>query len=138
MKVMVLVKSNPRIEAGEMPSHDALEAMGTFNDALVKAGVLLAGEGLHASARGHRLRFDGAAPQVQAGPFADPHGLVAGFWLWQVRSMDEALEWARRAPFVEGDELELRPVMSEEDFGEAFTPDLRAQEQHLRDVSADR
>lgn len=133
MKVMVIVKSNANVEAGTLPTHDALEAMERFNEALVQAGVMLAGEGLHASARGHRVRFAGARPQVQAGPFADPASLVAGFWLWQVRSMDEALEWAQRAPFADGDELELRQVMAEEDFGEAFTAELRAREQRLRE-----
>jgi len=139
MKVMVLVKSNAKIEAGTLPCTESMGAMGRFNDELVRAGVLLAGEGLHASARGHRVLFgEGAsgegAPRLQPGPFADPDSLVAGFWLWQVRSMDEALEWAQRAPFGPGDVLELRPIMAEEDFGTAFTAELRAQEQRLRDA----
>jgi len=133
MKVMVIVKSNARIEAGELPSRADLEAMGRFNEELVRAGVMLAGEGLDASQRGHRVRFGGQGRQVVQGPFADPHSLVAGFWLWQVRSLDEALEWAQRAPFAPGDELELRKVMTEEDFGDAFTVELREQERRLRD-----
>ncbi|KIP87114.1 dehydrogenase [Stenotrophomonas maltophilia] len=138
MKVMVFVKSNARIEAGTLPSTDQITAMGHFNEALVRAGILLAGEGLHASARGKRVRFGEAAPQVEAGPFADPDSLVAGFWLWQVRSLEEALEWAQRAPFAPGDVLELRPLMAEEDFGEAFTAELREKEQRLREQSAAR
>jgi len=133
MKVMVIVKSNARVEAGELPRQAELEAMGRFNEELVRAGVMLAGEGLHPSQRGHRVRFGAQGRQIVQGPFADPGSLVAGFWLWQVRSLDEALEWAQRAPFAAGDELELRQVMAEEDFGEAFTPELREQEQRLRD-----
>ncbi len=133
MKVMVIVKSNARIEAGELPSQADLEAMGRFNEELVRAGVMLAGEGLDASQRGHRVRFGEQGRQIVQGPFADPHTLVAGFWLWQVRSLEEALEWAQRAPFAAGDELELRRVMTEEEFGEAFTAELRAQEQRLRE-----
>ncbi len=132
MKVMVIVKSNARIEAGAMPSQADLEAMGRFNEELVRAGVMLAGEGLDASQRGHRVRFGEQGQQIVHGPFADPRSLVAGFWLWQVRSLDEALEWAQRAPFAPGDELEIRRVMAEEDFGEAFTAELRAQEQRVR------
>lgn len=139
MKVMVFVKSNARIEAGTLPSTDEIIAMGNFNEELVRAGIMLAGEGLHASARGKRVRFgDATPPQVEAGPFADPGSLVAGFWLWQVRSLDEALEWAQRAPFAPGDVLELRPLMAEEDFGDAFTTDLREKEQRLREHSAAR
>lgn len=137
MKVMVIVKATEQTEAGLMPSAAELQAMGNYNEALVAAGILLAGEGLHASRRGHRVRFAGAgAPQVSDGPFAHPRELIAGFWLWQVRSMDEALEWIKRAPFAAGDEVELRPLMSEEDFGEAFTEELRAQEQRLRERTA--
>lgn len=132
MKVMVLVKSSAAIEAGQMPGEGELTAMGAYNESLVQAGILLAGEGLHPSARGHRVRFGGGTPQVQSGPFPDPGTLVAGFWLWQVRSMEEALEWIRRAPFAEGDVVELRPLMAGDDFGEAFTPELREQESRLR------
>lgn len=134
MKVMVIVKATERSEAGHMPSVAELKAMGDYNEALVAAGILLAGEGLHASRRGHRVHFAGSgAAQVTEGPFAQPRELIAGFWLWQVRSMDEALEWIKRAPFAADDQVELRPLMSEEDFGEAFTEELRAQEQRLRE-----
>lgn len=138
MKVMVIVKSSAAIEAGAPPSHAELDAMGRFNEELVRAGVMLAGEGLHASQRGCRVRFGEQGRQVIDGPFADPGTLVAGFWLWQVRSLDEALEWAQRAPFGAGAELELRQVMAEEDFGDAFTTELREQEQRLRDTLAAR
>lgn len=138
MKVMVMVRSNAKIEAGTLPSTEEMARMGQFNEELVRAGLMLAGEGLHASARGHRVHFGGQAPRLEQGPFADPTALVAGFWLWQVRSMDEALEWAQRAPFAPGDVLELRQIMGEEDFGEAFTEELRAQEQRLRDTRATR
>ncbi|GAB3047641.1 YciI family protein [Stenotrophomonas tumulicola] len=134
MKVMVIVKSDARIETGALPCHAELESMGRFNEELVRAGVMLAGEGLHASRRGHRIRFNEQGREVIDGPFADPTTLVAGFWLWQVRSLDEALEWAQRAPFGPGAELELRQVMAEEDFGDAFTEELRGQEQRLRDA----
>ena len=134
MKVMVLVKATAQSEAGQLPSEAEFKAMGDYNEALVAAGILLAGEGLHPSRRGHRVRFSGTgAPQVSDGPFASPGTLVAGFWLWQVRSMDEALEWIQRAPFTSGEEIELRQVMAEDDLGEAFTDALRAQEQRLRE-----
>ena len=135
MRVMVLVKATEQSEAGHMPSTELLEAMGRYNEELVKAGVMLAGEGLHPTARGARVRFDGASRTVVDGPFAETKELVAGFWLWQVRSMDEAIEWVRRCPNPhEGPcEIEIRPVFEAEDFGEAFTPELREQEQRLRE-----
>ncbi|MGN6513106.1 MAG: YciI family protein [Lysobacteraceae bacterium] len=136
MRVMVMVKATPESEAGVMPSQALLEAMGRFNEALVQAGVMLAGEGLKPSAQGARVRFEGAQRTVVDGPFAETKELVAGFWLWEVRSMEEALEWARRCPnpFEGGtSELEIRPVFEAEDFGEEFTPELRAQEAQLRE-----
>ena len=137
MRVMVLVKATEQSEAGHMPSTELLEAMGRYNEELVKAGVMLAGEGLHPTARGARVRFDGASRTVVDGPFAETKELVAGFWLWQVRSMDEAIEWVRRCPNPhEGpSEIEIRPVFEAEDFGAAFTPELREQEQRLRDAT---
>ena len=137
MRVMVLVKATEQSEAGHMPSTELLEAMGRYNEELVKAGVMLAGEGLHPTTRGARVRFDGASRTVVDGPFAETKELVAGFWLWQVRSMDEAIEWVRRCPNPhEGPcEIEIRPVFEAEDFGEAFTPELREQEQRLRDAT---
>ena len=137
MRVMVLVKATEQSEAGQMPSTELLEAMGRYNEELVKAGVMLAGEGLHPTARGARVRFDGASRTVVDGPFAETKDLVSGFWLWQVRSMDEAIEWVRRCPNPhEGpSEIEIRPVFEAEDFGEAFTPELREQEQRLRDAT---
>ena len=137
MRVMVMVKATEQSEAGHMPSTELLEAMGRYNEELVKAGVMMAGEGLHPTARGARVRFDGASRTVVDGPFAETKELVAGFWLWQVRSMDEAIEWVRRCPNPhEGpSEIEIRPVFEAEDFGEAFTPELREQEQRLRDAT---
>jgi hypothetical protein len=135
MRVMVIVKATRASEAGEMPGTQLLEAMGRYNEELVKAGIMLAGEGLHPSVKGARVRFDGAKRTVTSGPFAETKELVAGFWLWQVRSMDEAIEWLRRCPnpHEEVSEVEVRPVFEAEDFGEAFTPELRAQEDRLRE-----
>lgn len=128
MKVMVIVKANQNCEAGVMPSTEELAAMGRFNEELVRAGIMLAGEGLHPSARGVRVAFpDGT---VTDGPFAETKELIAGFWLWQVTSMKEAVDWLRRAPFREGT-VEIRPVFEADDFGEALTPELRAQEERL-------
>lgn len=140
MRVMVLVKATEQSEAGQMPSTGLLEAMGRYNEELVKAGVMLAGEGLHPSARGARVRFDGASRTVIDGPFAETRELVAGYWLWQVRSMDEAIERVRRCPNPHDgpSDIEIRPVFEAEDFGEAFTPELRAQEQRLRDAARSR
>lgn len=136
MKVIVFVKATPSSEAGEMPSQALLAAMGRYNDELVKAGIMQAGDGLHPSSRGKRVRFssDGKKTVVD-GPFAETKELVAGFWIWRVASMDEALEWALRCPHPmpgEDGELEIRPIFEAEDFGEAFTPELRAQEERLR------
>jgi hypothetical protein len=134
MRVMVIVKASPGSEAGEMPGTEMLEAMGKYNEELVQAGVMLAGEGLHPSAKGKRVRFSGSERTVVDGPFAETKELIAGFWLWQVRSMDEAVEWARRCPnpMPGGGELELRPVFEAADFGEEFTPELREQEERIR------
>lgn len=131
MKVMVLVKASPASEAGEMPGTELLTEMGRFNEALVKAGILLAGEGLHPSSRGARVRFDGRQRTVIDGPFGETRELVAGFWLWQVRNLDEAIEWIKRAPFDGGAEIELRPVFEADDFGDALTPELHEQEARL-------
>ncbi len=133
MKIMVIVKASAESEAGVMPPTALLAAMGRYNEDLVNAGVMLAGDGLHPSSRGARVRFDGGARTVIDGPFAETKELIAGFWLWQVRSLDEAIEWLKRAPFDGGVEVELRPVFEMEDFGEAMTPELRAQEARLRD-----
>lgn len=134
MRVMVLVKANADTEAGLMPEQGLIEEMGKFNEELVKAGVMLAGEGLHPSSRGARVHFSGRERTVVDGPFAETKELVAGFWLWQVRSMDEAIEWARRCPNPTGAEsvLEIRPVFEADDFGAEFTPELREQEDRLR------
>ena len=131
MRVMVIVKANQDSEAGVLPDQKILAEMGEFNDELVKAGVMLAGEGLHASSRGKRVRFD-SKKTVMDGPFAETKELIAGFWLWQVKSMDEAVEWLKRAPFGGGTEVEIRQVFETEDFGEEFTPELRAQEARQR------
>jgi len=134
MRVMVLVKANEQSEAGEMPSTELLEAMGNYNEELVKAGVMVAGEGLHPSSKGARIRFSGEERSVIDGPFAETKELLAGFWLWEVRDMDEAIEWAKRCPNpMEGEStLELRPVFEAEDFGDELTPELREQEDRLR------
>lgn len=131
MKVMVIVKASPASEAGDMPSTELLTEMGKFNEALVKAGIMLAGEGLHPTSRGARVRFDGRERTVIDGPFGETKELIAGFWLWQVRNLDEAIEWIKRAPFDGGAEIELRPVFEADDFGEALTPELREQEARL-------
>lgn len=134
MRVMVIVKATPDSEAGVMPSTELLAAMGQYNEELVKAGVMLAGEGLHPSSRGKRVLFDGSRRTVIDGPFTATEELIAGFWLWQVRSMEEAVEWARRCPnpMPDGGVLEIRPVVESEDFGEELTPELREQEDRLR------
>ncbi len=134
MRVMVMVKATNESEAGQMPSTELLTAMGNYNEELVKAGIMLAGEGLHPSAKGKRVRFSGKSRTVVDGPFAETKELVAGFWLWQVKSMEEAVEWARRCPNpMEGESyLELRPIFEAEDFGAELTPELRAQEERLR------
>ena len=131
MRFMVIVKADKNSEAGVLPSHELLAEMGKFNEELVKAGVMLAGEGLQASSKGARVRFSGNKRTVTDGPFTETKELVAGFWLWQVRSKEEAIEWLKRAPFREG-EVEIRQVFEAEDFGAEFTPELRAQEERLR------
>ncbi|KJK11359.1 dehydrogenase [Burkholderiaceae bacterium 16] len=139
MRVLVMVKATSQSEAGKMPGTELLTAMGNFNEELVKAGVMLAGEGLHPSARGKRVRFAGSQRTVIDGPFTETKELVAGFWLWQVKSMDEAVEWVRRCPNpMEGEsEIEIRPVFEADDFGAEFTPELRAQEERLRAQAED-
>jgi hypothetical protein len=132
MRVIVLVKASKESEAGQMPSEQILSEMGKFNEQLVKAGVMEAGEGLHPSSRGKRVRFSGTQRTVIDGPFAETKELVAGFWLWTVKSMDEALEWLKRAPFDGGTEVEIRPVFEAEDFGKELTPELREREERLR------
>lgn len=131
MRVMVIVKADKDSEAGILPSEKLLADMGKYNEELVNAGVMLAGEGLHPSSRGKRVKFSGSKRTVIDGPFAETKELVAGFWLWKVKSMDDAVEWLKRAPF-DGAELEIRQVFEAEDFGEAFTPELREQEERLR------
>lgn len=140
MRVMVMVKASPSSEAGVMPDEKLLTEMGRFNEELVKAGVMLAGEGLHPTSRGVRVQFSGRQRTVVDGPFAETKELVAGFWLWQVRSMEEALEWVKRCPNpqLEDSEIEIRPVYEAEDFGAEFTPELREQEQRLREGIAAR
>jgi hypothetical protein len=132
MRVMVLVKASKESEAGQMPSEELLREMGNFNEELVKAGVMLAGDGLHPTSKAKRIRFSGDKRTVIDGPFTETKELVAGYWLWQVKSMDEAVEWLKRAPFDGGAEVEIRPVFEAEDFGKEFTPELRAQEERLR------
>jgi hypothetical protein len=132
MKVMIIVKASKESEAGVLPSREILTEMGRYNEELVKAGIMLAGEGLHASSKGARVKFSGEKRTVIDGPFTETKELVAGFWLWQVRSMEEAIEWLKRAPFDGGTEVEIRPVFEAEDFGPQLTPELRAQEEHLR------
>src|SRR5436190_9644410 len=132
MRFMVIVKANKDSEAGVLPDKKILEAMGKFNDELVKAGVMLAGEGLQASSKGVRVKFSGKERIVRDGPFTETKELIAGFWLWQVRSKEEAIEWLKRAPFDGGTEVEIRQVFEADDFGEALTPELREQEERLR------
>lgn len=131
MRFMVIVKANKDTEAGILPSEKELAEMGKFNEELVKAGIMLAGEGLQASSKGVRVKFAGNKRTVRDGPFAETKELVAGFWMWQVRSKEEAIEWAKRIPFQEG-EVEIRQVFEAEDFGAEFTPELREQEERLR------
>jgi hypothetical protein len=135
MKVMVIVKATRNSEAGVMPSEQLLTEMGKYNEELVKAGVMLAGDGLHPSAKGKRIKFSGDTRTVIDGPFTETKELIAGYWVWHVRSMDEAVEWARRCPNPmpgEEGELEIRPIFTAEDFGAEFTPELREQEERLR------
>ena len=132
MRVMVLVKANEESEAGAMPSEQILAEMGKYNEELARAGVMLAGDGLHPSSKGKRVRFSADQKTVIDGPFAETKELIAGYWLWQVKSLDEAIEWVKRAPFPPGNVVEVRPVFEPDDFGEAFTPELREQEERLR------
>ena len=140
MRVMVIVKATADSEAGTMPSTELLEAMGKYNEELVNAGIMLAGEGLHPSSKGKRIAFDGPNRTVIDGPFAETRELVAGFWLWQVKDMAEAVAWAKRCPnpMPGPSELEIRQVFEAADFGEAFTPELAAQEDRMREKIADR
>lgn len=135
MKVMVIVKATKNSEAGVMPSEELFRAMGAYNEELVKAGIMLEGDGLHPSAKGKRIKLSGGKRTVVDGPFPATHELVAGYWIWQVRSMDEAVEWAKRCPDPmpgEDSELEIRPFFEAEDFGAEFTPELRARDEQLR------
>jgi len=132
MRVMVIVKANKDSEAGVLPGRELLEKMGKYNEQLVKAGVMLAGDGLQASSKGKRVKFDGDKRTVINGPFSNTKDLIAGFWLWKVNSMDDAVEWLKRAPFDGGEELEIRQVFEAADFGDQLTPELRQQEERLR------
>jgi hypothetical protein len=136
MRFMVLVKADENSEAGAMTSKDILTKIGKYNEELAKAGVMLAGEGLHPSSKGARVRFSGDKRTVTDGPFAETKELIAGFWLWQVKSKEEAIEWLKRAPFDGGTEIELRQVFEAEDFGEEFTPELREQERKAWEQAA--
>jgi len=131
MRVMVIVKADKNSEAGILPSQDLLGTMGKYNEELVKAGVMLAGEGLHASSKGTRVKFDGPKRTVIDGPFTETKELVAGFWIWKVKSKQEAIDWLKRAPF-QSEEIEIRQIFEEDDFGAEFTPVLREQERRLR------
>jgi hypothetical protein len=136
MRVMVLVKASEESEAGATPDEALLTAMGRFNEELVNAGVLLAADGLRSSSHGARVRFDGAGRNVIDGPFAETKEFVAGYWIWQVRSLDEAIEWLKRAPFDDGTVVEIRPVAEADDFGAEFTPELRDQEARIAHKAA--
>jgi len=135
---MVMVKANKDSEAGILPSQEILAAMGKYNEELVKAGVMLAGEGLQSSSKGKRIKFSGGKHTITDGPFTETKELIAGFWLWQVRSMEEAVEWLKRSPFDGGTEIEIRQVFEAEDFGAELTPELREQEERLRKQVAER
>src|SRR5919109_1751725 len=132
MRFMIIVKANEESEAGVLPDEKILTEMGNYNEELVKAGVMLAGEGLHPSSKGVRVRFEGDKRTVIDGPFAETKELIAGFWLWQCKSKEEAIEWLKRAPFDGGTEIEIRQVFEADDFGDEFTPELREQEERLR------
>lgn len=138
MRVMVLIKATPESEAGTLPSTDTLDAMSRFNDELINSGVLLAGDGLRPSRNGVRVRFDGPRRTVTDGPFTEAKELVSGYWIWDVRSVDEAVEWLKRAPFDGGTEIEIRPVFEADDFGEALTPELRDRDERQRATVATR
>jgi hypothetical protein len=136
MRYMVIVKANADTEAGVMPTEALLTEMGKYNEELVRAGVMLSGDGLHPSSNGARVKFSGGKTIVTDGPFAETKELIAGFWIWQVKSKDEAIAWAKRCPMEEGAELEIRQVFEAEDFGAEFTPELREQEARLRAQAA--
>lgn len=138
MRVMVIVKADKHSEAGVLPSTELLTEMGKYNEQLVKAGIMLAAEGLHPTSKGKRVKFDGQKRTVIDGPFTESKELIAGFWLWQVRSMEEAVEWLKRAPFGGGMEIEVRPVFEMQDFGANLTPELAEQEKRLREEAASR
>jgi hypothetical protein len=138
MRVMVIVKANKESEAGQMPGEQMLTEMGKFNEALSNAGVLLAADGLHPTSKGKRVRFSGSSRTVIDGPFAETKELIAGYWVWRVKSMDDAVAWLKRAPFDGGTEVEIRPIFEAEDFGKELTPELRAQEARIRAQAADR
>ncbi len=138
MRFMILVKATREAEEGVLPGSELLAAMGKFNQALVDAGVMVAGDGLQASSKGARVRFTGAKPVVTDGPFAETKELVAGYWIWKVGSRAEAIEWVKRAPFPEGNEVEIRQIFEAEDFGPQLTPELRENEEKLRKRSAER
>jgi hypothetical protein len=133
MRVMVIVKANKESEAGVLPSTEILAEMGKYNEELAKAGVMLAGDGLQPSSKGKRVRFSGNQRAIIDGPFAETRELIAGFWIWRVESMEEAIEWLKRAPFGGGVEIEVRPIFEPEDFGAQLTPELRAQQERLRE-----
>jgi hypothetical protein len=132
MRVLVIVKASKESEAGQMPSQKLLAEMGRFNEQLAEAGVMQAGEGLHPSSKGKRVKFSGSQKTVIDGPFAETKELVAGFWIWKVNSIDEAVDWLKRAPFGGDSEVEIRPIFEAEDFGTELTPELRAREERLR------
>jgi hypothetical protein len=132
MRFLVIVKGNEKYEAGAMPTREELASMDKFNDELIKAGIMLAGEGLHPSSKGLRISYAGTKRTVRDGPFAEAKELVAGFWIWQMKSRAEALEWAKRIPFTNGEEVEIRPLFEAEDFGAALTPEMIAEDKRQR------
>ena len=136
MRVMVLVKANEESEAGGMPDKEMLAAMGKYNEELVNAGVMLEGEGLHPSSKGKRVKFEGTNRIVTDGPFAETRELIAGFWIWKVKSIEDAVEWLKRAPFDGGTELEIRPIFEAEDFGDEFAPEMREYDERVRAKAA--
>src|SRR3712207_4301971 len=138
MRFMVLVPASPESEAGEMPSTELLEEMTKYNEELVKAGVMLAGDGLHPTSKGARVRFEGGERKVIDGPFTEAKELVAGYWIWECSSRDEAIEWLKRAPFDGGTEIELRQIFEDDDFGEQLTPELREAQERMREQTAGR
>jgi hypothetical protein len=133
MRCIVFVKASKESEAGALPSTELLTSMGKFNEELVKAGVMLAGEGLHPSSKGKRITFSAGKPTVTDGPFAETKELVGGFWIWKVRNIEEAVDWLKRSPFGPGAEVEIRPIFEAEDFGAHLTPELKEQQDHLRE-----